>query len=298
MNYSYRKFSKYFRIYMKHLPIYILIAALLCCCTSRPKADQHTLYVSILPLRTIVGQIVGDDFEIGVLVPAGASPETFEPTPKQFIALNSAQLVFNVGLIDFENSLLSKIEDTTKIVNLSAGITPIAGSCSHSSHGHHHPHGIDPHIWTSARELQRMATNAYSALHMLYPDSVKYTTNYHALIAELQRLDTKIGAALTAGGTTYFIIYHPALTYYARDYGIRQVAIEEEGKEPTAKRLSQVIAQARKDGVKRIFYQSQFPASAVAVIAKDIDADYVEIDPLREDVIANLSEITSLITQK
>lgn len=96
----------------------------------------------------------------------------------------------------------------------------------------------------------------------------------------------------------YFIIYHPALTYYARDYGLRQIAIEADGKEPSAKQLTQIIRQAREDGVRRILYQSQFPASAVEVIARDIDAQYVEVDPLREDVIANIEEITGIITQR
>ena len=95
----------------------------------------------------------------------------------------------------------------------------------------------------------------------------------------------------------YFIIYHPALTYYARDYGIRQEAIEADGKEPSARRLTELIRQARRDGIRRIFYQNQFPASVVEVIARDIDADYVEIDPLREDVIANIDAITDSIVR-
>ena len=94
----------------------------------------------------------------------------------------------------------------------------------------------------------------------------------------------------------YFIIYHPALTYYARDYGLRQIAIEADGKEPSAKQLTQLIRQAREDGVRRILYQSQFPASEV--IARDIDAEYAEVDPLREDVIANIEEITGIITRR
>ncbi|MEG1405481.1 MAG: zinc ABC transporter substrate-binding protein, partial [Alistipes sp.] len=252
--------------------------ALLPSCTPQPKPESRTLYVSILPLRTLVGEIVGNDFDIEVLVPSGASPETFEPTPKQFIGLNEARLIFNVGLIDFETTLLSKIADTAKIVNLSRGIEPIAGTCSHCVGGKHHAHGIDPHVWTSPHELQIMAENAYNALHRIYPDSTKYERNYKALTVRLQAIDLSIAEKLKASDIKYFIIYHPALTYYARAYGLRQVAIENEGKEPSAKRLSQIIGQARKDGVRRIFYQKQFPASTVEIIARDIDANYVEID--------------------
>ena len=282
---------------MRKIYIALLIAILCGGCTSR-QADGEPLYVSILPLRSLVQGIVGDDFDVEVLVPPGASPETFEPTPRQFVGLNKARMVFNVGLIDFETTLLAKIEDQAKVVNLSRGIELIAGTCSHGSHGHTHTHGIDPHVWTSPRALQKMAENAYEAIRKAYPDSVKYETNYRLLQQELKALDERTAARIAACGVEYFIIYHPALTYYARDYGLRQIAIEADGKEPSAKQLTQLIRQAREDGVRRILYQSQFPASAVEVIARDIDAEYAEVDPLREDVIANIEEITGIITRR
>ena len=283
---------------MRKIYITLLIAILCGGCTSRRPADGEPLYVSILPLRSLVQGIVGDDFDIEVLVPPGASPETFEPTPRQFVSLNKARMVFNVGLIDFENTLLAKVEDQAKVVNLSRGIELIAGTCSHGSHGHTHTHGIDPHVWTSPRALQKMAENAYEAIREAYPDSVKYETNYRLLQQELKALDERTAARIAASDVEYFIIYHPALTYYARDYGLRQIAIEADGKEPSAKQLTQLIRQAREDGVRRILYQSQFPASAVEVIARDIDAEYAEVDPLREDVIANIEEITGIITRR
>ena len=116
--------------------------------------------------------------------------------------------------------------------------------------------------------------------------------------ADLRALDARTCEKIALSGIEFFIIYHTALTYYARDYGIRQVAIEADGKEPSAKQLTQVIRQAREDGVRRILYQSQFPASAVEIIARDIDAEYVEVDPLREDAIANIDAITDIITRR
>ena len=283
---------------MRKIYITLLIAILCGGCTSRRPADGEPLYVSILPLRSLVQGIVGDDFDIEVLVPPGASPETFEPTPRQFVGLNKARMVFNVGLIDFETMLLAKVEDQAKVVDLSRGIELITCTCSHGSHGHTHTHGIDPHVWTSPRALQKMAENAYEAIREAYPDSVKYETNYRLLQQELKALDERTAARIAASDVEYFIIYHPALTYYARDYGLRQIAIEADGKEPSAKQLTQLIRQAREDGVRRILYQSQFPASAVEVIARDIDAEYAEVDPLREDVIANIEEITGIITRR
>ena len=283
---------------MRKIYIALLIAILCGGCTSRRPADGEPLYVSILPLRSLVQGIVGDDFDIEVLVPPGASPETFEPTPRQFVGLNKARMVFNVGLIDFETTLLAKVEDQAKVVDLSRGIELIAGTCSHGSHGHTHTHGIDPHVWTSPRALQKMAENAYEAIREAYPDSVKYETNYRLLQQELKALDERTAARIAASDVEYFIIYHPALTYYARDYGLRQIAIEADGKEPSAKQLTQLIRQAREDGVRRILYQSQFPASAVEVIARDIEVVYAEVDALREFVIANIEEITGIITRR
>lgn len=276
----------------------LLIAGFLSACSPQPASQEKTLYVSILPIRSLVKEIVGEDFRIEVLVPPGASPETFEPTPRQFIGLNEAQLVFNVGLLEFETALLDKIEDRTKIVDLSRGIVRIEGSCAHAGrNGSDHAHGVDPHVWTSPRALQRMAENAYEAIHARWPDSAKYTANHARLQEELRQLDLRTAEKIARSGIRYFIIYHPALTYYARDYGLRQEAVEADGKEPSAKRLTALIRQARKDGIGRIFYQSQFPVSVVETIARDIGAECTEIDPLREDAIANIDSITDLIVR-
>lgn len=293
---------------MKHSIMALLAALSLAACTPEPEPERETLCVSILPLRSLVGEIVGDDFRIDVLVPSGASPETFEPTPRQIVALDKARMIFGVGLLDFEVSLLQKIENREKLVILSRGIKLLEGTCAHARHhdtvdggraeedAHNHAHGIDPHIWTSPRELQRMAANAYEAIHAAWPDSTKYTENYRRLSRELQELDRRTAGKIARSGVKAFIIYHPALTYYARDYGIRQEAVETDGKEPSAKRLAELIRMARREGIHKIFYQKQFPVSVVETIARDIDARAVEFDPLREDVIANIDSITDLIT--
>ena len=288
-----------------HLSIILLsvIAAstVICGCgSSNRKAENNgkeSLFVTIGPLRQIVSGIVGEDFNIEVLVPAGASPESFEPTPRQFISLNKSKAVFAIGLIDFERNLTSKIKEQSKVAYLSHGIELIAGSCSHNHHGHHCHHGIDPHIWTSPVALKVMAQNAYNTIAAIYPDSAKYKANYELLSAQLDSLDRSVRTMCEGARVRRFIIYHPALTYLARDYGLEQISIEHEGKEPSAKRLADIIDNARTDGTTRLFYQSTYPRSTVEVIAKDINAEPVEIDPLREDIFDNIREITRLITE-
>ena len=267
------------------------------CSGGSSDSGKPTIFVSIAPLKALVSEITGDDFDIEVLVPSGASPESYEPSLRQFAALNNSTLVFSVGLIDFEQNLVSKISDRSKVIDLSRGIELIEGECSHHHHGHQHAHGVDPHIWSSPSTLKVMAANVYEAVLGLYPDSLKYAVRYDALSERLNTLDAVVSEICANAGHRYFVIYHPALTYLARDYGLEQISVEHEGKEPGAKRIAAIIDRARRDGVRKIFYQSQFPKSVVETIAGDIGAEPVEIDPLAEDLFDNLERITRLITE-
>lgn len=280
-----------------YLFIYIALAMMLYSCNNiEKKSYDNTIFVSIAPLKPIVEAIVGDDFSVEVLVPAGASPETFEPTPKQFIALNESVMVLSTGLLDFEKSLLQRVHDQSKVINLSQGIATIAGSCSHTHHGKHCHHGVDPHIWCSPKCIDIMAKNTYNALVAMVPDK-DYSTAYSTLNEQIKELDSVVTKLCDNSSLPYFIIYHPALTYLARDYNLEQVAIEHEGKEPSAKHLATIIERARRDGMKRVFYQSEFPESSVAIVAEDIGAETVEINPLDENIFENIVTIATLITE-
>jgi zinc transport system substrate-binding protein len=255
----------------------------------------------------LVGQIVDDDFEIDVLVPQGASPESFEMTPKQYASLQNSTLIFEVGLLDFEHNLLRNFSDAKRITNLSIGISPLEGSCSHHHHSSAttstqesdgHVHGVDPHIWMSPKSLKIMAKNAYDAIHRMWSDSTRYTSNYHRLVQRIDTLDVRCAELIQQCGLHTFVIYHPALSYYAQDYHIEQLAVEHEGKEPSALYLSRLIEQAKAKGVRQVLYQAQYPASAVQVIAEDMQASLVEMNPLREDVLANIEEITQKLCAK
>ncbi len=264
-------------------------------CAGRQKpVEPNTLIVSIQPLKYLMDNIVGDDFNIEVLVPPGSSPETYEPTPAQIKAAETADLLFFTGLMNFETSLLLRFSDKDRFVDLSAGIDVIAGSCSHG-HGAEHAHGVDPHTWMSPRELLKMAGTAYSRIHKLYPDSASYTANYTRLKKSLESLDREIAAKIDLSGRRSFVIFHPGLTYYARDYGLRQIALEHDGKEPSARLLQQLVDEARAENITRVFYQSEFPRQVVEVAAAEIGAQPVEIDILGCDVTDNILNITDLI---
>ena len=288
--------------FLRIVAIPIVLVALFVSCGDRKVVVENRAVVSIAPLKPLVEGILGDDFEVSVLVPQGASPETFEPTPKQLSEVESARFVFGTGLLEFEQELLHRIARNEQIINLSQGINLLAGTCSHAHHthtkcSHNHAHGIDPHIWCSPKSLAKMTENIYNAIAREMPDSVNYDKNYTTLCIKLLELDEEISELCRQSPRSTFVIYHPALTYLARDYGLTQIAVEHEGKEPSAKHLAKIIEQARTEGVKHIFYQSEFPASSVEMICKDTNATAVEINPLDEDIFENIRHIVTLITK-
>ena len=278
--------KNYFRI--------LLLAALVATvgCTEQKREASNTIFVSIAPLKPIVEGIVGDDFTVSVIVPQGAAPETFEPTPKQLSEIENAKFIFSVGLLDFEKNLVQRISKSGQIVELYKGVELMQGTCSHG-----HKHGVDPHIWCSPKSLGTMADNAYKAISADMPDSLHYAENYNKLCVKVLELEEEVAEVFHSGKQSAFIIYHPALTYLARDYDLKQIAIEEHGKEPSVRRIGEIIEYARKDGIKRVLYQSELPASSVEAICKDSGAQAVEINPLAEDIFANIRTITTLIAE-
>lgn len=282
---------------MKKLTLLFLgLMLLMGCQTAQKSTPEETIYVTIAPLKGMVEKIVGPDYPIEVLVPAGSSPESYEPTARQIADLKRAPLILTIGWLDFEKNLLRDFEGSDRVVKLCRGIRPIVGSCSHhTSQGRHRHIGYDPHIWTSPRELQKISERTFKAIQKLHPDSTHYMIGYLKLRARITALDQLAEQQIAQSGVKSFLIYHPAFTYYARAYGIEQVAIEHEGKEPSARRLSEIIEAGRAEGVRHIFYQSQYPASTVETIASDLGAEAVAVNPLNEDIISEILRFTNLL---
>ena len=279
---------------MQKIATFIICALLIVGCTTKSDSDKKTIFVTITPMQSIIEEITTGDFDIEVIVPKGASPETFEPTPKQVTSFSDAEFIFSTGLIDFEQSLVQRISgDAAEVVNLSNGIELIAGSCSHGNHKH--KHGVDPHIWTSPRALRTMVTNAHKAIMAHYPDSVKYTEATGRLLERIDALDTYCATRIKAEGVEAMMIYHPAYTYYARDYGIEQIAIEHDGKEPSLRQTTALIEKAKEHGVKAILRQPQYSEDKVRAIANDAGAEIITTDPLAEDILGEIERVTEII---
>lgn len=160
-----------------------------------------------------------------------------------------------------------------------------------------HRHGVDPHIWSSPAALRKMARTAYESISLLYPDSTRYTANFNNLIDRIDSTDRVIRDKTERSKIKFFLIFHPALSYWSADYGYTQIVIEHEGKEPSADHLRKIVTLAREHNINKVFYQAQFSRRTVETLAREIEVDVVEIDPLAEDAIGNILHITNLITE-
>lgn len=279
---------------MKKTIFIIFLSLFLLSCSSQKSNNNPTIYVTITPLKALVEEITCGDFAIEVVVPEGASPESFEPTARHISAMSEAEFVFEVGLINFEQNLVKHLGDN--LINLSEGIEPMAGCCSHAHHhGHHHSHGIDPHIWTAPRTLRTMVENARDVIVEHYPDSVKYQSVAETLLERIDAIDSRCTEKIKASDAHTMMIYHPAYTYFARDYGIEQIAIEQEGKEPTPRQLTALVERAESEGINAIFIQPQYSADKVRAIAESCNAEIIFTDPLSKDILSEIERITDII---
>lgn len=280
------------------LPIAIIIAS----CSknsSKNNTDKPIVVATIAPIKGLLNEIADSTIEISVLVPETTSPETYEPTLQQLQSLNSASIVASIGLIDFERELENNIRNIAKssasYIDLSSGMEIMAGTCSHGHH-HGHKHGIDPHTWLSPKNLKLMAKSLATELALKFPENAeKYATNLEILNLKLDSLDRSIQSTLESKETRKFVIAHPSLSYYAKDYNLEQISIEHEGKEPSTRHLKNLIDNINDDKITIILYQKQLSGEAAQVLSKHTAAKCIEFDPLDQNVIANIQNITDTL---
>lgn len=255
----------------------LLVSAFLTACVGKPVKEGRIVTVTIEPLRYFTEQIAGDRFKVVTMVPKGGNPETYEPSARQMMNLSESDMYIKVGNIGFERTWMKKLEANAPhaiVVDSSDGITP-----------QHTPHGdIDPHTWMSAANARIIASNIYRALAGIdSKDSIYFRDNLQKLLNRIDSVDTSIRTVLTKETSKAFLVYHPVLTYFAHDYKLRQIAMEEEGREPSAAQLQTVITEARQAGVKTFFVQKEFANRNVDVVARETKTAKTEINPLGYD---------------
>ncbi len=266
------------------------------------------VFVSIPPQKYFLERIGGEHVDVSVLVPPGQSPHTYEPTSKQMVDLSAARAYFRIGL-PFEERVVRKlgavlehlnILDTNEGIQLRS-MRNVTDHADHSHHGHgegcHHGEDeLDPHVWMNPRLVKLQARTICRELSRLAPACREaFEGNLRSFETDLDRVDAKIAAALAPLRGRAFYVFHPSFGYFAEAYGLRQVAVEASGKEPTAKQLGALIAQAREDGVRLIFVQPQFATSSAEAIAEHIGGAVIPMDPLAEGYIDNLLDVAGKI---
>jgi zinc transport system substrate-binding protein len=259
-------------------------------------SGNKIITVSIAPFKYFVEEIAGNDFTVNIMVPAGADPHTYEPFPGQISKLRKSVAYISNGYLGFEMNWLGRFYETNrtmKKLSLADGIDPIASSSQHKGG---HIEGADPHYWVSARCALIMASSVKELLNELNPaQKLKYEANFQVLIAKIQEVDSKAKELFSGIPNRCFMIYHPNLAYLARDYGLEEISVEYEGKEPPPSRMKELIDRARKENIRSIFVQREFDSKNAKAIAGEIGAEITLIDPLSENWQKSTTDILNAL---
>lgn len=287
----------------------LLFAPIFLACNGSNKShgdsDQKKVFtVTIETQRYFLDQITGGNFTINTLVPPGTSPETYEPAPSVIMNMSKSELYFKVGDLGFEKAWSARLAQNNPnmaIIDCSEGIELIENEDHHHSGSHAgHNHGaMDPHVWSSPLAVKIFTQNMLEGVVSIDPENEDfYRSNFEEFLGKVDSVDQVISNILVDSPTRSFIIYHPALGYFAHDYDLHQHSIEFEGKSPSPAQMRGLIDIARDENISTVFIQKGFDAKNAEVVAREIGADVFEIDPLSYNWDEELIRIASLIARE
>jgi zinc transport system substrate-binding protein len=279
---------------------YVLFLLLFSVAT-RVEAEKIPVFVSVLPQAYLVERIGGEHVEVGVLVPPGRDPHIYEPTPKQMGDLSKARLYFKMWM-PFERRLLEKMtpnHPSLRVENMAEDVElrDLVEEEHHDDHGHDEEiEGKDPHVWLGPIEVVEMAEKVAEILGGLgFVFACYYRENFEKFEADAKKVDAEVREILAPHRGKSYFVFHPAFGYFSDEYGLKQIAIEMEGKPPTPKQLGAIIEEARYKHAEVIHYQPQFDPKSVRAVAEGIEGKVVSIDPLAKDILRNFRELAEKI---
>jgi zinc transport system substrate-binding protein len=252
-------------------------------------AEPLAVAVSILPQKYFVERIGGDAVRVTVMVPPGADPHSYEPKPRQMTELAASALYLAIG-VDFERAWLKRLRSASPrlmVVRTDEGIPkrPMAAAGGHR-HGAGEP---DPHIWLNPALVKMLCGNILRALAAADPGNrTAYETRCARFLEDVEALDAELKAVFADRQGSRFIVLHPAWGYFANAYGLEQIPIEIEGKEPKPAQLQGLIRRARELGITAVFVQPQFSARTAELVAREIGGQVMAADDLAENWLENL----------
>lgn len=256
--------------------------------------------VTIEPERYVAEQIAGHFFTVNCAIPAGQSPETYDPTPQEMMRISKSAAYFRIGNIGFEQAWMDAIKEQNPnmpVFDLSEGIRLIANDNDihdvHEHNGQRHFHGAtDPHIWTSARNMRTIALNMREAFISIdKANEAVYRQNYNSLLEVIDSTEQVLDSLLSPLSGHAFVIYHPALTYFAQDYRLKQLCIEMDGKEPSPAQLKALVDAAKEHQATTVFIQQEFDQKNAELIAAETGCRLVPINPLDYDWPSSMIKI-------
>jgi zinc transport system substrate-binding protein len=253
---------------------------------------RPTVLVTVAPYKYVVERIAGDTVDVMLMVPAGASAHTYEPSPKQALAASRADLWFILGET-FESRIIPSIKahnPSMEAVDLRQGVTMIiadgSSACCCCAGCQ------DLHIWLSPREMKTQARTIASTLARRYPQhGAKYQAELDKLLNELDTLDREITDLLAPLKQRLVFVSHPAYAYLCRDYHLQQLSVEIEGKDPTPQQMTRILNEARAAGVTKVYTQPQYSNKGAKLFAAELGAEVVSLDPYAEDYFGSMRQI-------
>ncbi|RTZ74146.1 MAG: ABC transporter substrate-binding protein [Gammaproteobacteria bacterium] len=253
-------------------------------------AAKLPVAVSVLPQKTFVEAVGDGAVEVQVMVDKGFNPTTWQPTPRQLTRLTRTRLYVRAG-VPFEKSWMQRFRTVNpgmEVLDMREGLDLIP---LESGAG-------DPHVWTDPRMVKQHAARLRETLIRLDPEHRQtYETGYRDFAGELDALDAELAKKLAPLKGKHFLVFHPAWSYFARRYGLKQLSVEHEGKEPNAWSLARLIDRARALGIRTIIVQPQHSNATAKVVARALKGKLVEVDPLSEDYFGTLRRLADVLRE-
>jgi zinc transport system substrate-binding protein len=274
------------------------------CGSPSGKNEKKVITVTIPPFAWFVEGIAGNDFEVSVMLPPGADHHIWEPLPAQMRSLAGSAAFIMDGRLGFEQAWMGRFREINpdmKVLDLSKHIELMSGGDAeekedYTDHEGHIHSGPDPHYWMSPVSAYIIAKDVKDFLTELNPKADdKYAANLDTLDKAIARVDSALKAAVASASPKIFMIYHPALGYLARDYGLQQLTFEDEGKSPSPARMKELIDLARKKGINIIFIQAEYDVRNAQSLSSETGARLVVINPMNSDWPSAVMEVVNAL---
>lgn len=295
------------KAWLSALSAVIMLMLLSGCQNPNESTDELIVTVTIVPQQFFVKELGKDQFQVNIMIPPGTGHANYDPAPQQITALAKSSGYLKLGYLGFEEAWLPRLIENhpdLPVFELSKGIQPITAAETAHVHDeddpdHHHHEGVDPHIWMSPKSAVTIARETANALIRIDPACEQMIRkNLDSLETRIQRLDQAFTERTRNIESKSFIIFHPALTYLARDYGLEQIPMELGGKEPSAAHLKELVDQAISKNIKTIFVQKEYDIENAEVLSREIGAEVIQIDPLSPDWETEMWKILEHLTHE